>query len=404
MPQVTGTSHVELRKLAISANGDGFLVGDLAHGEFIEVPQVAVVAIDALRDGHTVDETAQIALLRTGMDVDVADFVAVLGEVGFVMSIDGVAIAADRPELTDGGRMGAAAARLARPLYSWPAMAAYGLLFTACLMALTTLSWLRPSYGQLFFLSNPVISIALLSVIAMPLLILHEIAHWLGARVEGIPARITLSRRCYFMVAQTDLTGLWALPPRRRFAPLLAGMALDTVTVAALLGTRAAQHLGWWHPAPVVSRLIAALVLVQIFSISFQFAFFLRTDLYAVFAVCLGCRDLTRISRLTMTGWYRRRTPAEDGELAAADPRDRAVARWYVWVQFGGGALAVYYFVAFLMPAIAFSARAIVIGLTEPSPAAAHFWVMLVSGCFALLPIAFPPISYLRERRKRLPG
>lgn len=399
--QVTGRSRLELRELSITANDDSFLVGDLTHGEFIEVPEIGVVVIDALRDGHTVAETAQIAQSHAGTEVDVADFIAVLLEVGFVMSIDGTAVAADSPELTDGGRAGAVAARLARPFYSRSAMAAYGLLLVACGTALTTLSWLRPRYGQLFFLSNPVLSFALLAIIAMPLLMFHEAAHWLGARVEGIPARVSLSRRYYFMVAQTDLTGLWALPPRRRFAPLLAGMAFDTVTVSVLLCARVAQHLGWWHPAPAVSRLIVALVLLQVFSISFQFAFFLRTDLYAVLVVCSGCRNLSRVSRLTMAGWYRARTAAEDGELAAADPRDKAVARWYVWAQVGGGALAAYYFAAFFVPATVFTLRAVASGLTQSSPASMRFWLLLVCDCFVLVPIVFPPVSYLRERRTR---
>jgi hypothetical protein len=400
-PEVTGSSRIEFGELSITESEDSFMVGDLAHGEFIEVPPIAVVVINALRDGHTVAETAQLARSRVGADVDVADFVAVLRESGFVTRIDGVAIAADRPELTDGGRVGAVAARLARPLYSLPAMLGYGVLFVACVVAVTAVPWLRPGYHQLFFLSNPVFSIALLNIVTMPLLILHEVAHWLGARIEGVPARVTITRRYYFMVAQTDLSGLWALPPRRRLAPLLAGLAFETVTTVVLLAIRVAQHLGWWHLAPVASRLVATLVLVQVVSISFQFAFFMRTDLYAVLITWLGCKNLSRVSRLTMTGLYRRRTAAEDSELAAADPRDKSVARWYGWVQAGGAVLVAFYFVAFFAPATVYTARWIGSGLATSSPEGWRFWVVLASGCVAVIPILIPPVSYLRDRRRR---
>jgi putative peptide zinc metalloprotease protein len=400
-PEVTDSSRIELVDLSITANDDSFMVGDLAHGEFIEVPQIAVVVINALREGHSVGEAAHIARTHAGADVDVADFVTVLREVGFVTSVDGVALAAGSPELTDGGRAGAVAARLARPLYSAPAMIGYGLLFLACGAALVAVPWLRPSYHQLFFLSNPVLSIALLNLVTMPLLLLHEVAHWLGARVEGIPARITLTRRYYFMVAQTDLSGLWALSPRRRLAPLLAGLAFETVTTAALLACRASQHFGWWHPAPLVSGLISALVLLQIFGISFQFALFLRTDLYGVLITCLGCRNLSRVSRLSMIGLYRRRTTAEESELASADQKDRAVARWYGWVQAGGVVLVGFYFVVFFAPATVYTVRWIGTGLATSSPAAWRFWVVLVSGCVALVPVLIPPVSFLRDRRKR---
>jgi putative peptide zinc metalloprotease protein len=398
---VTAGSHVQLRELSITRNGESFMVGDLAHGEFIEVPEIAVVVIDALRDGATVGGAAETAREHAGTDVDVAEFVETLREVGFVASIDGVPITADGPELTDGGRAGAAVARIASPLYSTPAMAAYALLFAACLALLIAVPWLRPGYRQLFFLSNPVLSIALLNVITMPLLILHELAHWIGARIEGVPARITITRRYYMMVAQTDLTGLWALPPRRRLAPLLAGIAFETVTTAVLLAARITQHLNWWHPAPTLSRLLAALVISQVFSVSFQFALFLRTDLYAVLITCLGCRNLSRVSRLTMIGRYRRRTAAEENELATADPRDRAIARWYGWVQLGGVAVVMFYFVAFFVPATVHVVRWVAAGLATSSPRAWSFWVFLVSGCVAMVPAAIPPVTFIRDRRRR---
>jgi hypothetical protein len=231
--------------------------------------------------------------------------------------------------------------------------------------------------------------------------VLHEVAHWLGARIEGVPARITISRRYYLMVAQTDLSAMWALPRRRRFGPLLAGMALDTVVTAALLGARAAQFTGWWHPQPTLARLLAALVLGQVFSISFQFVLFLRTDLYGVLITLLGCRNLSRISRLQMTRRYRPLSAAEERELTAADPRDKAVGRWYGWVQVGGVAVAAFYFVAFFAPETIQMIRWIVAGLTSSAPVTLRFWVVLASGCVAFVPVVVPPVTYLRDRRRR---
>ena len=66
---------------------------------------------------------------------------------------------------------------------------------------------------------------ALLTAAGMPLAMTHELAHWPGARVNGAGARITVSRRYYMMVLQTDLSGLWGVPRRQRFGPLLAGIA-----------------------------------------------------------------------------------------------------------------------------------------------------------------------------------
>lgn len=400
-PRLLPGSRVELRPLSVRPEGDGFMVGDLARGEFIAVPAIAVVVIDALRDGRTLAEAADRACDSAGTDVDVADFVGTLRDLGFVASIDGESMITEGPELTYGGKLGAVAARLARPLYSAPAWAVYGLLFAGTLVLLTSVAWFRPRYGQFFFLSSPVLSLALLTIIGIPLGMLHELAHWLGARIEGAPARITISRRYYLLVLQTDLSALWSLPRRRRFGALLAGIAFDIVVLAVPLCGRAAQYLGWWHPQPTLARLLAALVLLQVISISFQFVVFLRTDLYAVLITGLGYLNLTRVSRLQMARHYRRLTESEERELASADPRDKAAARWYGWVQAAGLALAAFYFAAFFVPAGVQLVRWVVTGLTTTPATSLHFWVVLISGCVAALPIIIPPLTYLRDRRRR---
>jgi putative peptide zinc metalloprotease protein len=399
---VSGTARIGLRELSITQDGESFMVGDLARGEFIQVPAIAVTVINALRDGHTVDQAAELARAAAGEDVDAVDFVQTLCEVGFVASVDGLPIGVGGPELKDGGRAGGALARLARPFYTGPAWACYGILFIGCAVLVTAVPWFRPRYSQLFFLPNPVISLALLTVITMPLIFMHEAAHWLGARIEGVPARITISRRYYLMVAQTDLSALWAIPRGRRYAPLLAGMALDVVLAAMLLAARCVQYLGWWHPAPALSQLLAALVLLQVFAISFQFVLFLRTDLYAVLITGLGCLNLTKVSQLRMARRYRRLSASEEQELESAGPRDKAAARWYGWVQLGGLLVALFYFAAYFVPATVHTVRWLADGLAASSAGKIRFWEFAGAGCVIMLPVIIPPYTYLRDRRRRL--
>jgi hypothetical protein len=400
-PQLRPGSRIELRELHISREGDEFLLGDVARGEFVAVPAIAVTVIAELRVGHTLAETADRVRAETGEQVDVVDFAATLIDLGFVARVDAAPLTGPGGELAYGGRLGETAARLAWPFYTWPAFALYGVLFTGCLVVLLAVPQLRPHITQLFFLPNPILSAALLTVIGMPLAMTHELAHWVGARVNGVPARITVSRRYYMMVLQTDLTALWALPRRRRFAALLAGIAWDTVRLSALLAAQAAQLAGWWHPAPLLGRLIAALIVTHVLTISWQFFVFLRTDIYAVLATGLGCLNLTRISRLRMARRYRRLTSAEAAELADAGPRDIMAARWYGWIQAGGLVLVVVYFFAFFVPLIITIARWIILGLARNSPASFSFWEVLTSGSVALMPAAVPAVIYLRDRRRR---
>jgi len=395
-----GTQLV-LRTLHITSDGDEFLVGDVARGEFASVPAIAITVIEALREGCTLDEAAKRVRSETGEHVDVVDFAATLLDLGFVAQLDGHQVDSADPELTEAGRLGTAAAWLARPFYSLPAFVLYGGLFTACLVALTAVPRLRPHVTQMFFLPNPVLSIAVLTAIGIPLTMTHELAHWIGARVNGVPARITLSRRYYMAVMETDLSALWALPRRRRFPSLLAGIAWDTVRLSVLLAARTAQLAGWWHPSSLAARIIIALIVSHVLMISYQFLVFLRTDIYAVLVTGLGCLNLTRISKLRMALRYRRLTTAETAELSTASPRDLAAARWYGWIQVGGLAVAIFYFFAFFAPLTVSITRWIIDGLTRNSPNAIQFWEILASSLVAFVPLVLPPLTYWRDRRRQ---
>lgn len=392
-------SRVELRELHVAEQDGEFLVGDVARGEFIVVPAVGVAVIEQLRQGRTVGEAAAAVQEQTNTEVDAGEFAASLAELGFVASIDGVQVVAEaESQLHAGGRIGSATARLARPLFSRPAWGVYAALFASCLTALTMVPGLRPRASELFFMSNPALSLAALTALWVPIATGHELAHWLGARVEGVPARITVNRRYYLMVLQTDLSALWAVPRRRRFGALLAGMAFDTVVMAALVGMRAAWLAGWWHPAHLALRLVTALIVEQALGISMEFLVFLRSDLYAVLVIGLGCLSLTRISRLQTKRRFRTLTQAEERELAAAKPRDRTVARWYSWVQAAGAALCAYYFAVYFVPVTVLSLRWVVAGVSRTAPVSLPFWEALGSGIVLTIPVLLPPFTYLKDR------
>jgi putative peptide zinc metalloprotease protein len=115
-----------------------------------------------------------------------------------------------------------------------------------------------------------------------------------------VPARIRIDRRLYLLVLETDLTGLWGLPRRRRYWPLLIGVGFLAVVLAVVLAARLAAGAGLWQPAPGLARLLAALTLLQVASIGMQFFVFMRTDLYTVLVAATGCSNLWSVTRLTL--------------------------------------------------------------------------------------------------------
>jgi putative peptide zinc metalloprotease protein len=253
----------------------------------------------------------------------------------------------------------------------------------------------RPDSDDLYFLSSPVFSLGALAVWAMLSTAGHEVAHWLAARAQGVPARFSIGRRLYFLVFETDLSQLWGLPRRRRFAPLLAGLAYDTVILSGLLAVQLISS------DELVDRVAAALVAVEVSGILFQFLVFLRTDLYAVLVMLFGCRDLWRVNSLELRRIFGRLDKQQAAELAKAHPRDRRVATWFRWLSIAGLAAAAGYLVAFFLPALWTLLRWITESLSTAAPTTGRFWQSVVFAALALTPLALLIGVATRERISR---
>jgi putative peptide zinc metalloprotease protein len=401
-PVLTAQTRLDLRPLSVTARGPGeLLVGVLSRGEFVVLPEIAGDVLSALREDVTLGEAADSLRTSLGEDVDVVDFATALLDLGFVAAVDGVAVGDAAENLYTGGPVADVALRFLRPLFSVPAWICYAVLLLTDVTLLLAVGSLRPHAAELYFLHNPMLSLACVVATTTVTACFHELAHFLGARHEGVPARVTISRRGYVMVLQTDLTALRAVPRRRRFGPLLAGLACDTVILSLLVVSRAGAIAGWWHlPATFAGYLAAVSVGLGTIMLT-QVLVFLRTDLYAVLALGFDCLNLTAVARLMVRAWVRPLNDAQRAELAAADPNDLRVARWYRILLAAGIIVGVGYFAYFFIPAAWRVLSWLGTGLADHSPATFPFWEALGCGAVLLFPVATPLVLFIREHAPR---
>lgn len=219
-----------LRALTVVAEGDEFIVGDPETKVYIVLPAIGVRVIELLREGRTLGDVTARARGAAGEEVDVASFAQSLWS------------SASRHAQAPSRRRGQARSQRRRAGCSPASHALPGQLYAASALAVIALFALRPNLfprvSDIFFLDTPVRSLAALTLIAYTLAAAHEGCHWLAARAEGVSARITISRRLYFLALEIDLSGLWSLPRRRRYGPLLAGLAFDALVLLGLLVAR----------------------------------------------------------------------------------------------------------------------------------------------------------------------
>jgi len=338
-PPVTGATRVRLHPLSMRPDGESWVIGRVETGDFISVPPVAHRAITLLSEGRTVEEVRS-ALLADGDDVDVADFVTALADLRFLSHLDGHPLNHPVPP---------------RPTFPWlrpehvrwllhPAAAlttAALILSGAALMVIDPA--LVPGYHDLIWSGSGGAVILGNAAIAWVIVFLHELGHLATARAAGIPGRMSLSTRLYFLVTQTDVSGVWAHPRRTRLTVILAGMAVNLVISAVCVLILAVAA-----PTGLTHGLLAATALISLVCIPWEFLVFMRSDVYFVLQDVTGCANLYadgsahfryRIRRL----WYAlRRSGGPLADPGAGLPtRQRHAVRAYTLILVAGTAICL---------------------------------------------------------------
>jgi hypothetical protein len=388
-----------LGELSVVEESDSVIVGDPRSGVFVSIPLVGGVVIRERQAGASVAEAAAAAQRLAGQPVNVATFLDRLRSLGFGADArDGDLRPARTAAIQQRRWLAGPAPERVSWLFSRAAWVAYGSLAVFDITALLARPQLVPRARALYLLlhAGPGPSLVVLFPFATALVAAHECGHWLAARAVGLAARFGIDHRMYFLVFETDLSQLWSLPRRRRFGPLLAGLAVDVTALAVLLAIEIGDTQRWWAPSPFAARLVAALAFAEVSAIAWQCLLFLRTDLYALLVVATGCHNLWRAKTLSLRRALRILTPAQAGEVATMHSRDLAVAAWFRWLWLAGFPAAGAWFAWFYLPVLAHLVAWVGHGLTA-SPVTGRFWLAI--GCGTILGWRFgtPAVLALRS-------
>ncbi|MFL6110417.1 MAG: hypothetical protein ACJ786_03565 [Catenulispora sp.] len=311
--------RVRLHRLTMVAEEDGVMIGRPDTGSYALFPAEGAATLNRLGSGAPLSEVADWYEAEYGTPLDFDDFLEIIEDLGFLLG-DGEEEPAPQPVRWR---------RLGRALFSIPAFTLYAALALAAVVAMVRTPALRPSYNQLFFSSHISLIPIVLTLTQIPCILAHEAFHALAGRRLGLPSRLGIGRRLYFLVAETRLDSLMSVPRRKRYLPFLAGMVLDAVLVSALtLTADALTGHGIPHWIPAVCLAIGFSTLLRLI---WQFMFYLETDLYYVVSTALRCSDLQNATRFHIRSRVRtllRRPPPPEPDADWSD-RDRQVARWY---------------------------------------------------------------------------
>jgi hypothetical protein len=333
---------IEVEAFTRQKDGEEVVIGRPESNVFLALPVEALEILDSLSRGKTVGE-AQAEFARAhGIEPDVDDLLQYLEQRGFVRQRG--QSAAGRPlAQRAAGRTGDGvryhfeqipvpfAKRFFGP---WP-LALYLTIIAAALAVAIAHPSLIPGRDSLVFSEHRTAKLVVLSLVAYATIFLHEFAHLLAARAQGVKSRIGISNRLWFLVAETDMTGLWAVPGRQRYLPMLAGPLLDSVSASLLFLLLFAQSKGAFTLVPVADQLVRAMIFVYLFRLLWQCYLFVRTDFYYVITTYFGCKNLMRDTQVFVRNLFRRAAGSKKLiDQSHIPPRERRVIRMYsvLWV------------------------------------------------------------------------
>ncbi|WP_438291242.1 hypothetical protein [Streptomyces sp. HUAS TT7] len=373
-------SPVSFHRLSFVPDGEGVLVGRPDTDAFAVLPPDGAAALRRMTEGQTPAQAATWYAEHYGEQLDMADFLDTLGELGFLRG------EGDAQEAAPGGPV--RFQRLAQVLFSRPALCCYALLVAAWLAVIATTPDLAPHPGQVFY-TDSLLLVQLVVVFGqLPFVGLHEAFHVLAGRRLGLPSELGMGTRLYIVVFETRMNGLLTVERRKRYLPFLAGMLVDLVVVSAL-GLVAFALRASDGAEPVAGRLLLAMAFPILIRCGYQLFLFLETDVYYVFATALGCHDLHAATRALVLNRLRRviGRPARI-DLSQWTERDLAVARWYAPFFTVGVAVLLAMAPLVFVPLFVQTVRLLADGISSAG-SGLPFWDSLVFAALNIVQIAF---------------
>jgi hypothetical protein len=182
--------------------------------------------------------------------------------------------------------------KILRPLFSsWAMLIYFGILFVAIAITLNKTKYF-PQPQHIFWYPSLPVSLITYFIISLFLLFKHELAHLLSASAYGLRSKFYLSRRFFYLVAETQIKDIYKLPRRKRFIIYLAGLASDSALYGLCIFMQVINDKGFFIFSNLFYSFLKQVAVASWIAILWQLRFFMKTDIYALFEDYTGIDEL----------------------------------------------------------------------------------------------------------------
>lgn len=301
--EITLQSQITLHPLTIKKDRKNFIVEEPISGDFFEMPEICIEAIQQIMKGETLVNIEKHLINKyTEEDVDLIGFLHQLFDLKLIKTIDGKELSNQNiKDLKETGEFRWIPAKVGRFFFNRFSNKLYFTLTIANILMIIFNSEFIPHYRDVFIFEDAVtFNILIYMGVTLILLNIHEMGHVLAGRSYDLPSKLSIGNRLIFIVLETDLTQGWKLKPKQRNILFLAGMCFEQVILffsLLLLIFSPIQNI-------IFIGILKIVVLYILVTTVYQFSFYMKTDIYYLVENITGNYNLMENAKQHLRKWF----------------------------------------------------------------------------------------------------
>ncbi|TLS38265.1 peptidase [Pseudalkalibacillus caeni] len=391
--EISYDSQIKLSQIAIHIDKKNSIVENSDTGEYFEIPEPGIIAIEGLQSNMDLKELeASLKKRFPEEDIDLLDFIDQLLELGLVSEVDGVEVA-DRAVSGSSDKFSWLPARAGKFFFNRISTRVYMLLFFFNIIIFSIKPELFPNYKDIFLFDSLMLNILLMMGLSLLLIVVHELGHVLAVRSYGLPTSLGISHRLFLVVFETDMTHAWRLPARERNVLYLAGMCFDNVVLFVAL----IAQIAFPEASSLFPGILAIAVLDIVIKMIYQCCFYMKTDLYYVFENTTGCYNLMENSKVYLRKWLPFLPAEKHTEMFEGEVK---IVRLYSIFYLTGVLLTLGVFIGYGIPQMVYAYSQLLPNLLRPV-SDPYFWDSFAVLFQILIVLSLLLYSWTRKYKQR---
>lgn len=382
MLNITLQSRLSITPIEIRKDKKHYIVEDKLTGDFYEMPEVCIDAIDLINQGFSLGEIETSLIEKfPNEEVNLVDFANQLFELGLIDQLDGEKIEKKHISKEPSGMLWVSP-KLGRFFFNKFTVLLYSVILVLNIVIFIVHPSLFPHRDDIFVFDIMFVNVIFWMAFSFLFVLIHEFGHVLAIRAHNLPTKMEIGHRMFFVVLLTDMSSIWRLPPKDRNILFLAGLYFDSILLFLALITQLFF--------PNSSNFIIGLVHLATFDIVlrmiFQCCIYMKTDLYYVFENISGCYNLMENAKQAINKRLSFLKLQQMDEVIFSG--EKRTVSFYTLLYFLGFVITIFLYFHYYIPEIIHVGEQILPGFIN-SPTSLLFWDAVVFslqvGIFILL-------------------